>query len=380
MSQEKEIQTGVMDIPESEVFDELRGDISTVDIYRNGAIVDKVRPEEVNGDLVLWIKEKYGGGSYTVVLRGKDGKFKKRLSFKIEGKPKTEEEKETGKEPALQLIEKLIEKLEEKKNDSTNLATFQMMMEMQRQNFQMMLEMMKGQMEVLKNQGRERGIFESALEKVFSNPEVLLAAGGGAWKLLSKILSKKDEVIELVKLAKDDPELKELAVSILGAKYGGTGGILERVLSNPEILTKTLEIINKSLEAKTLGQNPTTVMKRELQKISPQPITQNSQQQAETPEEVSVQEIIAVGTKILSLADEGKTSEEIVNALSQKEIDILLHIIEKYDVNNHERLIEILGNLPVPSFAISGYIDAIKKHSEVIDQIFSIIFRDFFEF
>jgi len=96
-----EIKTGVVDLgnPE-EVFKALRGELSRITILRDGKILDRCLPEEVSDDITFWVKERYeryGGGRYQLILFGKDGKIKKRLSFAIEGKPKMEEEEKNRK-------------------------------------------------------------------------------------------------------------------------------------------------------------------------------------------------------------------------------------------------------------------------------------------
>ncbi|MEO2068176.1 MAG: hypothetical protein ABGX27_01530, partial [Desulfurobacteriaceae bacterium] len=117
MAEEKELQTGVVDLnsPE-EVFKELRGEIARITILRDGKVLDRVLPEEIDDDVVFWVKDKYGGGKYQLILFGKDGKVKKRLSFAIDGKPKGVEEEKVEGNSSLALLEKLIEKLEKKED------------------------------------------------------------------------------------------------------------------------------------------------------------------------------------------------------------------------------------------------------------------------
>jgi len=211
----EELQTGVVDVnsPE-EVFKALRGEISRITIMRDGKVLDRALPEEVDDDIVFWVKEKYGGGKYQLILFGKDGRVKKRLSFAVDGPPKLPKEQGSEESGLVELLSRLIEKMEEKRNSGSEMAmVFQMMMQMQQQNMQMLVEL-------LRNEKREKGGLEGILEKLLSNPKVLFAAGGGIWKLLQKALSNKNELLELLKVAKDDPEIKQLAVEVIGAKYG----------------------------------------------------------------------------------------------------------------------------------------------------------------
>jgi len=376
MNEKEKVNTGVVDVdsPES-VFSELRGEIARITILRNGSVLDRVYPEQVDDDIVFWVKEKYGGGKYNLILFGKDGKVKKRLSFVIDGSPKYPDGEEKREEGALQLVEKLIEKLEEKRSSSPELATvFQMMMQMQQQQFQLLLQ-------TLKQEKRESSFLEKFIDKVLSNPAVLMSAGGGLWKLLQKAVANKNELLELLKVAKDDPEIKQLAVEVIGAKYGAGGGIVERILGNPELLNKALEIINKGLEARALGQNPGKVIKRELQSLKGSKKVVNNPQSTLTPsvdnqEVVAVQEIIAVGTKILDLAERGESAEDILNSLSDREVELLAVVSEQYGIENHEGLIELLESLPVPRFTVAGYIEAIRRHKDVIDELLSYLFEE----
>ena len=384
---EEKVNTGVVDVdsPES-VFQELRGEISRITILRDGKVLDRVLPEEVDDDPVFWTKERYGGGKYQMILFGKDGKVKKRLSFVIDGPPKHPSDESSKEEGTLKLVEKLIEKLEEKKGSSSGELTtvFQMMMQMQQQQFQLLLQ-------TLKPERKESSFVEKFIDKVLSNPAVLMSAGGGLWKLLQKALANKNELLELLRVAKDDPEIKQLAVEVIGAKYGAGGGLVDRLLGNPELLNKTLEIVNKALEAKAVGHNPTAVMKRELRELAgaprkevtvsgtggSSPVVSNPQstqvKAVDNQEVVGVQEIIAVGTKILELAERGANAQQIWEALNDREVDILIAVTEEYGIEDVEGLVKLLESLPVPRFTVAGYIEAIRRHRQVIDELISYL-------
>ena len=382
---EEKVNTGVVDVdsPES-VFQELRGEISRITILRDGKVLDRVLPEEVDDDPVFWTKEQYGGGKYQMILFGKDGKVKKRLSFVIDGPPKhpSDESKEEG---TLKLVEKLIEKLEEKRGSSPSefTAVFQMIMQMQQQQFQLLLQ-------TLKPERKENSLLEKFMDKVLANPAVLISAGAGAWKLLQKALSNKNELLELIKVAKADPELKELAIQAVGAKYGAGGGIIDRILSNPELLNRTLEIVNKALTIREAGQNPIPAVKKELRELAGAPrkeVTVSgtggnspvSNPQSTVPvsvdnqEVIGVQEIIAVGTKILELAERGANAQQIWEALSDREVDILIAVTDEYGIEDAEGLVKLLESLPVPRFTVAGYIEAIRRHRQVIDELISYL-------
>jgi len=398
----EEVKTGGIDIgTTAEVFNELRGDLTQVIIMRNGKFLDKVKPEEIDDDLVMWIKERYGGGKYIVTLQGKDGRIKKRFSFAIEGAPKMPPSEMVQQENGtLGLVRELIEEIKEKRS-SDQADVFKMMMEMQRQQFELLLNVVKG-----KEQER-KSFLEQAVEKLISNPQVLLAVGGGAWKVIQKALTNKNELLELIRVAKDDPEIKEMAVSILGAKYGAGGGILDRLLSNPEFLNKTLEIVNKALSIREAGQNPLPAVKQELRKMakaqgqvrkegapqvaasggvgsSPSQVISNPQstqlESVDNGEEVvSVQEVIAVGTKILDLAERGATAEEIFDSLTDREVELLYGVSESYGIKDSEGLVAFLEGLPVPRFVIAGYVEAVRRHREVIDSLLGLVLGEFEE-
>jgi len=354
----KELKTGVVDIETAiSTFEELRGDLGGIGIWRDGSYLGRHLPEEIDGDIIDWVKKTYGGGHYQITLYGKNGRSVKRLSFNIAGPPKepTEESSTKKEDGTIELIKELIEKLEEKKGSSTDtVAIFQMMMEMQKQQFQLLLETMKGSK-------KESSLIDKFIDRVLANPAVLMGAGSGLLKLLKNVLGKKDELIELVKLAKDDPEIKEMAVSVLGAKYGAGGGIIDRILGNPELLNKTLEIVNKALTLREAGQNPLPAVKRELRELAgkregaPQakynPKTSNPQSTphpaVDNQEVVQVQEVIAIGTKILELAERGAGAEAIWEALSGREVDVLVAVVDQYGIRDAEGLIGFLEGLPV---------------------------------
>ncbi|TCK06347.1 hypothetical protein [Phorcysia thermohydrogeniphila] len=390
MAEEKELQTGVVDVnsPE-EVFKALRGEITRITIMRDGKVLDRALPEEVDDDVVFWVKEKYGGGKYQLILFGADGRVKKRLSFAIDGTPKfPQEEKEGSKDAMVELLSKLVEKLEEKRrspSESELTTVFEKMMEMQMENTKTIIELLKNE------KPKEKGFLDSLIDKVLSNPQILLAAGSGLWKLIQKAIANKNELLELIKVAKDDPELKELAIQAVGAKYGGGGGIIDRILSNPELLNKTLDIVNKALAIREAGQNPIPTVKRELHKLARngQQIKQSTTV-VDTPvdsgkinevrgEEVSVvgvQEVVALGTKILDLAEKGANAGQIWDSLSDEEIDILIALTEQYGIKDSEGLVRLLEELPVPRFTVAGYIDAVKRHKAVIDELLSYLFAE----
>jgi len=372
---EEKINTGVVDVnsPE-EVFKALRGEISRITIMRDGKVLDRALPEEVDDDVVFWVKEKYGGGKYQLILFGTDGKVKKRLSFVIAGEPKEPGGGQSSgeKEGTIELLRELINKLDERKGSSPDtVAVFQMMMQMQQQQFQLLLQTMK-------EQKRESSIVDKFIDRVLANPAVLMGAGSGLLKLLKNVLGKKDELIELVKLAKDDPEIKEMAVSVLGAKYGASGGIIDRILGNPELLNRTLEIVNKALTLREAGQNPIPTVKRELRELAGAPQVSNPQSTPEPAvdnqadqEVVQVQEVIAIGTKVLELAERGADTGAIWEALSDREIDILVALVDQYQIRDAEGLVGFLESLPVPRFTIAGYVEAIRRHRQVVDELLS---------
>ncbi|SNR83210.1 hypothetical protein [Desulfurobacterium atlanticum] len=369
--------TGVVDLqPAIQAFEELRGEIGRLGIWRNGSYLGKHLPEEVSGDIIEWIKETYGGGRYQVVLYGTDGKVKKRLSFSVAGEPKEPGEKKEGSDGTIELLRELIEKLEDRKSGGTDtVALFQMMLQMQQQQFQLLLQTLKGEK-------RESSFIDKFVDKVLSNPAVLMSAGGAVWKLLQKAISSKNELLELIRVAKDDPELKELAVQAVGAKYGGAGGLIDKVLSNPELLNKTLEIVNKALSVKAAGRNPVPVIKKEIRKLSPsvdKPV-EKSTNMGEVVNNgqngIGIQEIVAVGTRILQMAESGRSAVEIWNSLSDEEIDIFVTLVDGYGMKTADDMVKVLEGLPVPRFTIAGYIEAINRHKQVVNELISFCVMD----
>lgn len=363
--------TGVVDLqPAAQAFEELRGELGRLGVWRNGSYLGKHLPEEVNGDIIEWIKETYGGGRYQVVLYGTDGKVKKRLSFSVAGEPKEPGERKEHTDGTIELLRELIEKLEEKKSGGADtVALFQMMMQMQQQQFQLLLQTLKGE--------KRENFIDKFIDKVLSNPAVLMSAGGAIWKLARKALSNKNELLELIRVAKDDPELKEMAVSILGSKYGASAGILDKIVSNPEILSKTLEIVNKALTARAAGMNPVPIMKKEIRKLSTAVGKTKGAEFRDKPEmrgesvSMGIQEIVAVGTRILDMAENGKSAIEIWDSMNDEEIDILVSLVDEYGMKTADDMVSVLEGLPVPKFTIAGYVEAIKRHRQVVDELLS---------
>jgi len=165
---------------------------------------------------------------------------------------------------------------------------------MQQQQFQILLEVIKNQKG---KEEKENGIMPKIIEKILNKPEMLITISGPLFKFLKNTFSKKDELIELIRLAKDDAELKEVALELVSAKYGGSGNFLDKLLSNPEILSRTLEIVNKVLKSKNLP--PIS----ESENINPNP--SNTETEIEM-EEKGVGNILEIANNILEAFEEQK--------------------------------------------------------------------------
>jgi len=235
-------------------------------------------------------------------------------------------------------------------------------MQMQQQQFQILLEVIKNQKG---KEEKENGIMPKIIEKILNKPEMLITISGPLFKFLKNTFSKKDELIELIRLAKDDAELKEVALELVSAKYGGSGNFLDKLLSNPEILSRTLEIVNKVLKSKNLP--PIS----ESENINPNP--SNTETEIEM-EEKGVGNILEIANNILEAFEEQKKSpEEVYQLLKPSEKEGLKILCMEYGVENAKELLELIASIPAPKFLLQGYLEGIKKHKEKVNLLLKLL-------
>ncbi|NPA52676.1 MAG: hypothetical protein GXO22_07255 [Aquificae bacterium] len=224
-------------------------------IYYNDQFLETVPAVDVDfEDIESWLKNRYGGGSFAVEVRKNGAIFIHRnyMRFNILGQPKikTEQNNASG-DPVYSLLgetlSKVVNKIEQLENkisgnnDTNYMISFmQLMMEQNKANQQMMLELLKLNQQ---QPHREKSFIEKLFEQLTIDKIMLLGSsvypaikeffsnlsGGSLLKDLAPVLEKNPNLLEKV-------IAKELGIN--------EGNILDTILSDPQLLTKTLEVIN----------------------------------------------------------------------------------------------------------------------------------------
>ncbi len=365
-----------------ETLEALRGDIKAIKILRDGRYLSTVYPEEIEGyDIQEWLKERYGGGKYTLQLIKKDGKFGKSFTFMIEGKPK-EVSEVSHSDPAISI---LVEQLRELKDEIKRLKgnsegdIFKYLLEIEKQNRD---EIFKLLIELMKNKEEKRSSFlEGLLKEAIKNPQLIGAIGMGVYKLVKTLMAKKDDLVELIKIAKDDPELKAVISDVLSAKYGTNKSFLDVIVENPEVLNRVLDTVNRILKGRldteldtkvryqldTRNERLDTVSNPDGQ-VSNQYLTEASNRVSnQLDTEVSNEELNAMEVllKVFNLISQDLNDEKILNALSEREVYVLRDFISETGIENAEELIGILKASGVPG----EYIATLKEKKELINNL-----------
>ncbi len=344
-----------------EFLEEQRGEIKSIKITRDGKYLTSVLPEELRGwDIQEWLKERFGGGKYTVQIQKKNGKFGKSFTFLIEGRPKEPEEELRGSPEIVFLMQEIKELREEIRRKETGGGDFfKYLLEMEKMNRKESFEMFMKMMEL---QNKKSSPLEELIKGLLKNPSVLMALGSGAWKVIKEIISRKDDLVELVKVAKDDPELKGVIGELLGAKFGINKGVLDTLLENPELINKVLDTVNRALSLKQSEgtQKALDYMREEVKQLK-----------GESQEQVANSELnpLEVYLKLLRLAEEGKTSEEIYRELTEEEKRYLTEYLTTTGIENTDELIGVLKASGVPR----EYIEIVRKHEEKLDELIGLL-------
>ncbi|RUM29842.1 MAG: hypothetical protein DSY42_05680 [Aquifex sp.] len=368
-----------------EALEVLRGDVKAIKILRDGKYLATVYPEEIEGwDIQEWLKEKYGGGKYTLQLIKKDGKFGKSFTFMIEGKPK-EVSEISHSDPAISV---LVEQLKELKEEIRRLKgkeegdIFKYLLEMEKQNRD---EIFKLFLELIKSKEEKRSSFiEGLLKEAIKNPQLIGAIGTGVYKLIKTLMAKKDDLVELIKIAKDDPELKGVISEVLSAKYGVKGDFLSAIFENPELINKFLDTLNNLLSKRQvsnrvsnqyltpvsnsvsnqLDYGPTGNLTDNLTQSSNDNLTGNLTEE-EGEGEIEEGSILGVLLKVFNLLAQNLGSEEILKNLSETEKITLKEYLSETGIENSIELIGVLKASGIPK----EYIEPLKEKKTVIDEI-----------
>ncbi len=348
-----------------EFLEQQRGEIKSIKITRDGKYLTSVLPEELKGwDIQEWLKERFGGGKYTVQMQKKDGKFGKSFTFLIEGRPKEPEEELRGSPEIVFLMQEIKELREEIRRKETGGGDFfKYLLEMEKMNRKESFEMFMKMMEL---QNKKGSFVEELIKGILKNPSVLMALGSGALKLIKEIMNKKDDLVELVKVAKDDPELKGVIGELLGAKFGINKGLLDSILENPELINKVLDTVNKALSLKQSQgtERALSYMKEEVRQLKGGEVSNQVSNQDE-----KVSNPLEVYLKLMRLAEEGKTSEEIYKELTEEEKRYLTEYLTSTGIENTDELVGVLKASGVPR----EYIEIVRKHEDKLDELIAIL-------
>jgi len=336
-----------------EALENLRGEIKALKILRDGKYLTTVYPEELEGwDIQEWLKERFGGGKYTIQLIKKDGRFGKSFTFLIEGRPK-EPLEEKVQDPAVAVLLEQIRELKEelKRRESTDGNILKYLIELEKEQVRQYRELL---ISLTKQEKREGGL----LEKLLQNPQSLVALGTlgkELWKLVGKTFTKKDDLIELVKIAKDDPELKGLIADALSAKYGSGKGLLDALLNNPDLIRRFLSTLEGLLQRRQAL--PGTISQKE----TPQPQPQEVQEVEMNP--------LQVYLKLLNALQEGKSAKEVWETLAEVEKEYLREYLAQTGIETAEELAGVLKASGVPK----EYVELIKANKDVVDEFLSLV-------
>ena len=353
-----------------EAFEVLRGDIKAIKVLRDGKYLASVYPEEVEGwDIQEWLKERYGGGKYTLQIIKKDGKFGKSFTFMIEGKPK-EVSKILNPDTAI-LVESLRELKDEIKRlkGGSEVDIFKYLLETEKQNRD---EIFKLFLELIKNREEKRSSFiENLIKEAIKNPQLIGAIGTGIYKLFKTLMAKKDELVELLKIAKDDPELKNVISEVLSAKYGVKGDFLSNILENKELINKFFDTLNNLLSKKEVSnqasnQYITPVSNSLFNQLDNGNLTSNlTDNLTEEEGETGEGDILKVLLKVFSFLTQNLLSGEILQNLSEAEKITLKEYLSETGIENSSELIGVLKASGIPK----EYIELLKEKKAVIDEI-----------
>jgi len=353
-----------------EALEVLRGDIKAIKVLRDGKYLASVYPEEVEGwDIQEWLKERYGGGKYTLQIIKKDGKFGKSFTFMIEGKPK-EVSKILNPDTAI-LVESLRELKDEIKRlkGGSEVDIFKYLLETEKQNRD---EIFKLFLELIKNREEKRSSFiENLIKEAIKNPQLIGAIGTGIYKLFKTLMAKKDELVELLKIAKDDPELKNVISEVLSAKYGVKGDFLSNILENKELINKFFDTLNNLLSKKEVSnqasnQYITPVSNSLFNQLDNGNLTSNlTDNLTEEEGETGEGDILKVLLKVFSFLTQNLLSGEILQNLSEAEKITLKEYLSETGIENSSELIGVLKASGIPK----EYIELLKEKKAVIDEI-----------
>jgi len=357
-------------------------------IYYNDRFLETVPAVDVDFENIEeWLKNRYGGGSFSVEVRKNGTIFIHRnyMRFNILGESKIQpSQTQTITSPSdpvysllgdtLSKVVNKIEQLEYKmsgQNENSYMISFmQLMMEQNKANQQMMLELLK----LNQQPQREKSFIEKLFEGLTIDKLMLLGStalpavkeffinlsGGSILTKLAPVLEKNPNLLEKV-------IAKELGIN--------EGNIIETVLSDPQLLTKTLEVVNNILQKpQVIVKNPspqlppptqqTQPIKEEAKKVqmveipSEQIEEELQEQQKQQGEDEMFMKIIesqinSIMQKLMIIKQgiENGDFENIAFAVdyvfSPAEIDMFIGYMEQFNINSADDLINTLNQFGI---------------------------------
>ena len=355
-------------------------------IYYNDRYLETVPAVDVDFEnLEEWLKNRYGGGSFSVEVRKNGTIFIHRnyMRFNILGEPKIQTNQTVPTtnptDPiynllgeALTKIVNKVENLESKlsgQNENNYMISFmQLMMEQNKANQQMMLELLK----LNQQPNREKSFIEKLFEGLTIDKLMLLGSTAlPAVKEFFANLSGGSVLTKLAPVLEKNPNLLE---KVIAKKLGiNEGNIIETVLSDPQLLTKTLEVVNNILQKpQVIVKNPAPQLpqptqefqpiKEEPKKVQMVEIPQEPQEEKQQPTQQGEEEMFmkiiegqinSIFQKLLIIkqglenGDFENLSVAVDYVFAPAEIDMFLGYMEQFNINNVDDLLNILSQLGI---------------------------------
>jgi len=346
-------------------------------IYYNDQFLETVPAVDVDfEDIESWLKNRYGGGSFAVEVRKNGAIFIHRnyMRFNILGQPKikTEQNNASG-DPVYSLLgetlSKVVNKIEQLEskvsgnNDTNYMISFmQLMMEQNKANQQMMLELLKLNQQ---QPHREKSFIEKLLEQLTIDKIMLLGSSVfPAVKEFFSNLSGGSLLKELAPLLEKNPNLLE---KVIAKELGiNEGNILDTILSDPQFLTKTLEVINgiisrpqvvvknPALPEKSSVEPVKTEVKKDVQILTDEKENKEKNEgEADMLSKIFENQINNIFSKLL-IIKQGLENGEFDNiavavdyVFAPAEVDMFIGYMEQFNINTTDDLLNTLNQFGI---------------------------------
>ncbi|WP_457626965.1 hypothetical protein, partial [Persephonella sp.] len=259
-----------------------------------------------------------------------------------------------------------IEQLESKvsgNNDTNYMISFmQLMMEQNKANQQMMLELLKLNQQ---QPHREKSFIEKLLEQLTIDKIMLLGSSVfPAVKEFFSNLSGGSLLKELAPLLEKNPNLLE---KVIAKELGiNEGNILDTILSDPQLLTKTLEVINgiisrpqvvvknPALPEKSSVEPVKTEVKKDVQILTDEKENKEKNEgETDMLTKIIENQINNIFSKLL-IIKQGLENGEFDNiavavdyVFAPAEVDMFIGYMEQFNINTADDLINTLNQFGI---------------------------------